>query len=94
MIISSFIRVSSLTACVALAAIAFIASRQSSQQAIAAEESAAVPSHQVLACYFHRTIRCDTCKKISAYIDEAVKTGFTSQVKDGSVKMLMVDFQD
>jgi hypothetical protein len=75
------------------AAIALIATRQSTRT-IAAENTAASPSHQVIACYFHRTIRCDTCKKISAYIDEAVRTGFASQVKDGGVKMVMVDFQD
>jgi len=88
-----FIRVLSLTNYVLLAAITLIAFQQS-PRAIAAEESSAVPSHQVLACYFHRTNRCPTCKKISAYIDEAVQTGFASQVKEGSVKMTMVDFQD
>jgi hypothetical protein len=75
------------------AAIALIATRQSART-IAAENPSASPSHQVIACYFHRTIRCDTCKKISAYIDEAVRTGFAPQVKDGGVKMVMVDFQD
>jgi hypothetical protein len=91
----SFIRVSFLTVCVALAAIVFANSRQVSQ-AIAADEPIAVaaPSHQVFACYFHRTVRCPTCKKISAYIDESVQAGFAAQVKDGSVKMIMVDFQD
>ena len=52
-------------------------------QARAADTSAAGPSHQVVACYFHRTNRCPTCKKISAYIEESVKTGFEAQVKDG-----------
>jgi thiol-disulfide isomerase/thioredoxin len=48
----------------------------------------------VIACYFHRTVRCPTCQRISAYIEESVKTGFASQVKDGSVKIVMIDFQD
>ena len=54
----------------------------------------AAPSHQVVACYFHRTVRCPTCKRISAYIGEAVQTAFARELKDGSVKMVMVDFQD
>jgi len=87
------IRGSFFTPVIMLAAIILFASRQS-PRAIAVEEPAAASSHQVIACYFHRTVRCDTCKKISAYIDEAVQAGFASQVKDGSVKMMMVDFQD
>ncbi len=93
MTVSFFVKVSFLSACVVLAALACIALQQS-HQAIAAEESVAVPGHQVIACYFHRTVRCPTCRKISAYIEEAVQTGFAPQVKEGSVKMMMVDFQD
>jgi len=93
MTISSFIRASRSAACAIFAAIALIALYQSTP-AIAAEKSATPPPHQVIACYFHRTVRCDTCKKISAYIDEAVRTGFAPQVKEGGVKMVMVDFQD
>ncbi len=58
------------------------------------DKPAAVPSHQVVACYFHRTNRCPTCQKISAYIEESVKTGFEMQLKHGSVKVVMVDFQN
>ncbi len=62
--------------------------------AAAADAPAAAPSHQVIACYFHRTVRCPTCKRISAYIEEAMQTGFKGELKDGSVKMMMIDFQD
>ncbi len=55
---------------------------------------AAKPPHQVIVCYFHRTVRCPTCQKISAYIEESVKTGFPSQLEDGRVKFVMVDFQN
>lgn len=67
---------------------------QPARQSRAEEKPAAALSHQVIACYFHRTNRCPTCKKISAYIEESVNTGFEAQVKDGSVKMVMVDFQN
>lgn len=56
--------------------------------------SADVPAHQVTAIYFHRTNRCPTCRKISAYIEEAVQTGFAQEVKDGQVSVSMIDFQD
>ena len=52
------------------------------------------PSHQVYACYFHRTNRCDTCKKISANIEESIKSGFAEELKSNAVKVLMIDFQD
>jgi hypothetical protein len=54
----------------------------------------ATPSHRVIACYFHRTVRCDTCKRISAYIEEAVKEKLAAEVKDGRVKVVMIDFQN
>ncbi|MGQ9575966.1 MAG: nitrophenyl compound nitroreductase subunit ArsF family protein [Thermoguttaceae bacterium] len=54
----------------------------------------AVRSHHVVACYFHRTVRCPTCKRISAYIEEAVQTGFARELREGRVGMVMLDFQD
>jgi hypothetical protein len=60
----------------------------------AADTRAPAPSHQVVACYFHRTIRCPTCQRIGAYIEEAIQTAFKAEVKAGKVKMLLVDFQD
>lgn len=60
----------------------------------AAEPGRTAPSHQVIACYFHRTQRCPTCKKISAYIEQSLRSGFATQMKQGSVKMVMIDFQD
>lgn len=59
-----------------------------------ADQPAGAPSHQVIACYFHRTVRCPTCRTISAYIEESVKAGFAAQLQDGSVKLTMIDFQD
>jgi hypothetical protein len=52
------------------------------------------PAHQVTACYFHRTVRCNTCKKISAYIEESIAEGFKKEIKEGKVSVVMVDFQD
>jgi hypothetical protein len=58
------------------------------------EKKAAEPSHQVYACYFHRTNRCPTCKKIGSYIEESVNTEFAPQIKDKSVRVMQIDFQD
>lgn len=69
-------------------------SSQGASPAAQAEPSAAPPAHRVLACYFHRTVRCPTCRKISAYIEEAVQTRFAAEIKDGRVSMVLVDFQN
>jgi hypothetical protein len=58
------------------------------------EKKAVEPTHQVIACYFHRTNRCPTCKKIGSYIIESVNTEFAAQIKEKSVKVMEVDYQD
>jgi hypothetical protein len=93
MTVRSIVRASSVVACIALWAVVFVSSGQD-PQASAADKPAAGPSHQVIACYFHRTVRCPTCKRIGTYIEESVSTGFAPQIKNGNVKMLMIDFQD
>ncbi|OHB84808.1 MAG: hypothetical protein A2V98_08845 [Planctomycetes bacterium RBG_16_64_12] len=52
------------------------------------------PADRVVAMYFHRTKRCPTCLKMGSYSEEAVKTGFAEQLKDGTVELHYVDFQD
>jgi len=86
-------RPSTLVACLGLTALVLVAWEYAVRTA-AAEEPAPAPSHQVIAAYFHRTVRCPTCRRISAYIEEAIQTGFEAEVKDGSVKMVMIDFQN
>lgn len=54
----------------------------------------AEPKHQVVARYFHRTERCPTCVKISGLIEESVQSGFVDDLKSGTVKLQMVDYQD
>lgn len=58
--------------------------------ALAAES----PARQVILCYFHRTVRCPTCKMAGASVEEAARIGFPNQLKDGSVAVVDVDFQD
>ena len=60
---------------------------------VAADDTASA-DHRVVAYYFHRTVRCPTCQKISAYVEEAIQDGFADELKDGRVALHMVDFQD
>ena len=52
------------------------------------------PENRVIVMYFHRTERCPTCQKMGAYAEEAVKTGFVQELKDGTVEFRDIDFQD
>ena len=56
--------------------------------------AADAPVERVVVMYFHRTQRCPTCLKMGSYSEEAVKTGFAEQIKNGKVEFHYVDFQD
>lgn len=56
--------------------------------------AADAPANRVVVMYFHRTQRCPTCLKMGSYTEEAVKTGFAKEIKDGTVEFHYVDFQD
>ena len=44
--------------------------------------------------YFHRTVRCPTCKRIGTLAAEAVTTSFPREIEQGTVHFSSVDFQD
>jgi hypothetical protein len=52
------------------------------------------PARRVVAVYFHRTVRCPTCQKVGGTIDEAIKTGLASELREGRLEWRMKDFQD
>ena len=52
------------------------------------------PKDRVVVMYFHRTQRCPTCMKMGSYTEEAVKSGFAKETKDGKVSLHFIDFQD
>lgn len=79
---------------IGLTALLVVALGAEAQAQLGSGSTPAKPSHRVIACYFHRTVRCPTCMKISAYIEEAVQTGFAQELKEGRVQMVMMDFQD
>jgi hypothetical protein len=60
-----------------------------------AQESAAVPvADGVVAFYFHGNVRCATCKKIEAYADEAVHSGFPKALEEGALAWRVVNIDD
>lgn len=49
---------------------------------------------QFLVYYFHGNQRCATCRKLEAYTQEAVDSGFVEQLKVGSIKWLPTNTDD
>ena len=77
------------TMIVSLLAVASLASITASTAS-----AADAPKDRVVVMYFHRTQRCPTCLKMGSYTEEAVKKGFAKEMKDGTVTMHFIDFQD
>jgi len=48
----------------------------------------------VIAYYFHGTRRCPTCKKLEAYSQEAIETGFAGQLESGALKWRPVNIDE
>jgi hypothetical protein len=65
----------------------------SAEEAKKADKPAVAPANRVVVMYFHRTVRCPTCKRMGGYTEEAVLKGFPKQIKDGTVEFHFVDFQ-
>jgi hypothetical protein len=49
---------------------------------------------KIIAYYFHGTSRCVSCRKIEAYSDEAIKSGFTTELKDGVLEWRVVNVEE
>ncbi len=64
------------------------------QYAAAADGPKAPPKDRVVAIYFHRTQRCPTCLKMGSYSEEAIGSGFATQLKGGTVEFHYIDFQN
>lgn len=62
--------------------------------AVERQTRAAEPTKRVVVMYFHRTQRCPTCQTMGTYTEEAVKTRLAKEVKDGSVSLHFINFED
>lgn len=49
--------------------------------------------HKVIAYYFHTNTRCSRCMKIEQYSQEAIKRGFPEELKNGSLEMRIVNYE-
>jgi hypothetical protein len=49
--------------------------------------------HKVIAYYFHTNTRCSTCMKIEQYSQEAIKQGFPEELKNGTLEMRIVNYE-
>ena len=52
------------------------------------------PQHRVIAYYFHGTRRCNTCRKIEAFTDESLQTGFPEELKAGKLEWRVVNVEE
>jgi len=53
-----------------------------------------VEDRKIVVYYFHRTMRCATCIKLEEYSDEAIKSGFDAQLKNGKLEWKIVNIED
>ena len=49
------------------------------------------PTHQVIAYYFHGTVRCSSCKKIEAWAQEAIERDFSTELKAGTLQWQVIN---
>ena len=48
-------------------------------------------SHKVVAYYFHGHRRCGSCKRLEAYSQEAIDSGFAEELKAGKLEWLVIN---
>jgi hypothetical protein len=74
-----------LIGCIALASLSvFAQKRTDAPQAV---------QHKVIAYYFHTNTRCSTCIKIEQFSKEAIEQGFPKELKNGTLEMRIVNYE-
>jgi hypothetical protein len=58
-----------------------------------AADTTAIPDG-VVAYYFHTTKRCVSCRKIEAFAQEAIETGFPEELKSGRLAWRVVNIEE
>lgn len=77
--------------CVGFAVISFLGTVSG---AMSQESAADTVGDGVVVFYFHGNVRCATCKKIEAYADEAVHSGFPEAFEEGALAWRVVNIDD
>ncbi len=50
-------------------------------------------THKVIAYYFHTNTRCSLCTKIEQYSHEAIENGFPYELKNGTLELRVVNYE-
>jgi hypothetical protein len=51
-------------------------------------------SHKVIAYYFHRTVRCETCRAIEAQAHATIEAEFTDPLKNGVLEWHVINVEE
>jgi hypothetical protein len=68
--------------------------RNPAKAIITQKKNSQVEDRKIVVYYFHRTMRCATCIKLEEYSGEAIKSGFTEQLKNGQMEWRVVNIED
>jgi hypothetical protein len=51
-------------------------------------------SHKVVAYYFHRTVRCETCRAIEAQVQASIEAEFADALKTGALEWHVINVEE
>jgi thiol-disulfide isomerase/thioredoxin len=88
------IAILSVLGAIALCTLGLSQAARAADEAKKSDKPAAAPADRVVVMYFHRTVRCPTCKRMGSYTEEAVLKGFPKEIKNKIVEFHFIDFQD
>lgn len=66
----------------------------SSRESISAVADSTATQPVAIMYYFHRTLRCQTCLTIEAYIEEALRTHYADALADGRLRWLPTNIEE
>ncbi|MBP2681434.1 MAG: hypothetical protein H6Q78_1297 [Candidatus Krumholzibacteriota bacterium] len=75
------------------ASVAFVIFRGAGKQATDEPAGGGAKGDRLVAYYFHGNVRCQTCRTIEAYAEEAVKNGYPEQLASGKVEWHAVNIE-
>lgn len=58
------------------------------------EAHASTSSHYFIATYFHTTLRCPTCHRIEKLTEEAIKSTFADELKNGKLVWRAINVEE
>ena len=73
------------------ASIAYVVVQESTPRSPSSAVEATLRTDQVIATYFHGKARCTTCRRLEAYAEAALNTGFPHELADGRLAWRTVD---